>query len=360
MFKILDKYIIRKYLSTFFFVVVIISMLACVVDFSDHLDNFIKNDAPLDKILFEYYLFFIPFIVGLIWPLFCLISVIFFTSRMAYNSEIISMINTGMSFTRLLYPYMVAATILAALNMALNNYIIPKGSKIRTNFENTYIYRMTDKGKTKNVHLFTSKSSKVFIKRYSKKDSIAHDVMIEQFKEGELISILSADKIKALPKEKEWKLINYYERTFNGLEEIIDEGEEKMMEINLLPDDFISYDNAKDAMTSLELWKYIQRQRSRGAGGTALYEVELHRRLAQPFIVFVLTIIGMALSSRKVRGGMGWHLALGVGLGSLYIFLFQFSTTLSINGDMPAMLSVWLPSILFLVVAFILVNKAQK
>ncbi len=360
MIKTLDRYIIKKYLTTFFFAVIIFSMLACVIDFSDHLDNFMRNNAPLKKVIFQYYLFFIPYIVGLIWPLFCLISVIFFTSRMAYNSEIISMINTGMSFRRLLWPYMVASFILASINLLLNNYIIPKGSKIKTNFENEYIYKMTDRGKTKNVHLFTSPNSKIYIKRYMKRDSTANDVMIEEFENGSLKRILSAEKIKALPKDGEWKLIDYYERTFKGMREEVVEGEEKVMRINLMPDDFIAYDNAKDAMTSSELSQYINRQKSRGAGGTKLYEVEYHRRYAQPFIVFILTIIGMALSSRKVRGGIGLHLALGAGLGSVYIFLFQFSTTLSINGSVSPMLSVWLPSILFMFIAIILVSKAQK
>ncbi len=360
MIKILDKYIIKKYLSTFFYAVIIFSLLACVIDFSDHLDNFMRSNAPIKSILFEYYLFFIPFFVGLVWPLFCLISVIFFTSRMAYNSEIISIINTGSSFGRLLRPYMMAATVLAGLNLLLNTYIIPKGSKIKTEFENVYIYKMTDKGKTQNVHLFTSPDSKVYIKRYSKRDSTAKDVMIEHFEEGRLKKILSAEKIKALPEGGKWKLIDYTERTFNGLREEMEEGKEKTMSINLLPEDFISYDNAKDAMTSQELHQYIERQRSRGAGGTQLYEVELHRRYAQPFIVYILTIIGMALSSRKVRGGIGLHLALGIALGSVYIFLFQFSITLSINGNFPPMLSVWMPSILFAFIALYLVLKAQK
>ncbi len=360
MLKKLDKYIIRKFLLTFFFAVLVFSLIAGVVDFSDHLDNFLRSNAPVKKIIFEYYLHFIPYISAMLFPMYSLIAVIFFTSRMAFNSEIISMLNAGMSFGRLLRPYMIAASILTALGLLLNTLLIPMGSKVKTKFENEYVYRKTDRGKTLNVHLFLSEDSKIFIKRYLKRDSTAKDVMLETFKDKELHSILFADKIKALPDGRTWEFYKYYTRTFNGLREEIEEGDTMRMEMNLKPEDFVAYDNAKDAMTSSELLTHISRQRSRSAGGTQAYEVEFHRRIAQPFLIIILTIIGMSLSARKTRGGMGFNIALGVGLGSVYIFLFQFSTTLVINGTMPPWLGVWLPSILFTFVAMYLVKTAQK
>ncbi len=358
----LDRYIVKKYLNTFFFIVLIVCMLAGVIDFSDHIDDFLKSKAPITKIIGQYYLFFFPYISGLLWPLFSLMAVIFFTSRMAYNSEIIAILNSGSSYFRLMRPYLFASTVLVLIHLLLNAFIIPLGNKEKTDFENNYLYSHNDMGKTRNVHLFISPESKIYIKRYVKRDSTAKEVMIENFKDGELISILSADNIRCTGNEdgKEWSVNKFYQRTFDGLKETVVEGEKFDTLLNLLPDDFIAYDNAKDAMTSSELTYFINRKKSRGAGGTELYEVELHRRYAQPFMVYILTILGMSLSSRKVRGGTGLHLALGVGLGSLYIFLFQFSTTLSINGGLPPMLSVWIPSFLFLGVALYLVSKAQK
>lgn len=358
----LDKYIIKKYLSTFFFVVLVFSMIAGVVDFSDHIDDFLESDASWSQIIGQYYLNFFPFINGLLWPLYALISVIFFTSRMAYNSEIISILNAGVSYWRLMRPYLVAAFLLFAIHLFMNSFTIPLGNKAKTTFENSYLYSGNDKGKTRNVHMYISPTSKIYIKRYSKRDSIAKEVMIEEFKDGELVSILSADAIKCLSggDGKKWNIRKYYKRTFMGLREIIEEGESKDTTFNLLHDDFVSFDNAKDAMTSSELKYYIDRRKSRGAGGTEMYEVEYHRRWAQPATLFILTIIGMSLASRKVRGGIGFHLALGVGLGSLYIIMFQFSTTFVTNGDLPAIIGVWIPSVVFTFVAMYLVSKAQK
>ncbi len=360
MLKKLDRYIIKQYLSTFFFLALVASMLAGVVDFSDHVDDFLKSKAPIKEIVFHYYLNYFPYINGLLWPIYSLITVIFFTSRMAYNSEIISILNAGTSFWRLLYPYIVAASIVAGINLLMNTVLIPQGNKKKTEFENTYFYKNNDKGKTRNVHLFTSPNSKIYIKRYIKRDSSAQDVMIEGFKDGQVTSILFADKIKCLPEEGKWRLKNYYIRTFKGLREEIVEGTELDTVINLLPEDFIAFDNAQDAMTSRELTTHINRQRSRGAGGTASYEIEMHRRYAQPFTIFILTLIGVSLASRKIRGGIGLHLALGLGIGSLYIFMFQFSKTFSINGSLPPSLGVWIPSIVFSFVALYLISKAQK
>jgi lipopolysaccharide export system permease protein len=358
----IDKYIIKKYITTFFFIVVVISMIAGVIDFSDHIDDFLESDAPISKIITQYYFNFFPFISGLMWPLYALIAVIFFTSRMAYNSEIISILNAGVSYWRLMRPYLIAATLLAGMHLFMNSTLIPLGSKAKTAFENTYLYSHNDLGKTRNVHMYISPTTKIYIKRYIKRDSLARDVMMEEFKDGKLASILSADEIRCLPEGegKKWQLKKYYKRTFDGLREKVEEGESQDTVLNLLPEDFISYDNAKDAMTSAELQYYINRRKSRGAGGTEIYEVEYHRRWAQPATLFILTIIGMSLASRKMRGGIGFHLALGVGLGSLYIVMFQFSTTFVTNGNLPAIVGVWIPSVVFALVALYLVSKAQK
>ncbi len=359
MLKKLDKYIIRKYLSTFFFVVLIISLIACVIDFSDHLDDFNKSKAPLSKIIGQYYFNFVPYINGLLWPLYALLSVIFFTSRLAFNSEIISILNAGVSFGRLMRPYLIAAAILAGMQLYMNSEWIPRGSKAKIEFENTYFYSHNDEGKRRNVHLFLSENSKVFIKNYIKRDSVAVDVMVETFDSTGLRSILSADKMTYLPEGK-WRIEKYYTRTFLGLREDIREGKSVDTTFNLLPEDFVNYDNAKDAMTSRELRRYIERQKSRSAGNTEAYEIELHRRWAGPFTIFILTMIGMSLAARKIRGGIGLHLALGVGLGALYILMFQFSTTFVTNAGLPPMLGVWIPTFIFSLVAVVLMFKAQK
>ncbi|MCO6493806.1 MAG: LptF/LptG family permease [Phaeodactylibacter sp.] len=362
MLKKLDQYIIRKFLSTFFFTVLIFSMISGIIDFSEKVEKFIEEPITKKEIYIDYFPNFLLYIDGLLWPLFTLIAVIFFTSRMAYNSEIISIFNAGVSFPRLMRPYLVAATFIAGLHLIGNHYFIPKGNKTRLDIVHTYIWQDNDKGKTQDVHMFLSPDTKVYINYYRKRDSTARKFRLEKFENNELVSLLKANSAEWIGPPNKWKLRNYEIRTFNGMKEelIIGNGKEIDTTLALTPADFVDYKEQQTMMTTPELKEYIRNQKARGVGNTQKYEIEVHRRTAEPFTIFILTIIGMSIAARKVRGGIGLHLALGIGVGALFIFFSRFAIVFATGQAIPILLGIWLPNIIFSAVAAWLVKNAQK
>ncbi|MCB0597672.1 MAG: LptF/LptG family permease [Lewinellaceae bacterium] len=362
MLKTLDLYIIRKFLSTFFFTVLIFTMISGIIDFSEKVEKFIESDITRKEIYIDYYPNFLLYIDALLWPLYTLIAVIFFTSRMAYNSEIISIFNAGVSFPRLMRPYLIAATLIAGLHIVGNHYFIPKGNKTRLDIVHTYIWQDNDKGKTQDVHMFLSPDTKVYINYYRKRDSTARKFRLEKFKGNELVYLLKANTAEWEGPPNKWKLRNYEIRTFNGMKEslIIGNGKEIDTTLALTPADFVDFKEQQTMMTSVELKQYIRNQKARGVGNTQKYEIELYRRSAEPFTIYILTIIGMAIAARKVRGGIGLHLAMGIGIGALYIFFSRFAIVFATGQAIPILAGIWLPNIVFSAVAAFLVRNAQK
>ena len=362
MLKILDRYIIKKYLSTFFFTVLIFTMISIVIDFSEKIEDFIEEGLGVFQILSEYYINWILWINGLLFPLYALISVIFFTSRMAYNSEIISILNAGVSFRRLMRPYLIAGTFIFLLHFFGNHFFIPIGNKKHFTFQHTYVHKHDDKGKNNDVHLFIEPGTKVYIDHFNKRTNKATDFRIEKFSDNKLVYLLKAESAEWVEEPNKWKINNYITRTFDGLKEGFVNGEGERIDtiINIGPDDFVRYINHKEMMDTEELLAFINKEQSRGVGNTKVYEVELHRRTAEPFTILILTLIGFAVASRKVRGGMGFQLALGVGIGAVYIFLSKFSTTFATNEGLSPLMGVWLPNIVFFLVAMLLIFRAQK
>ncbi|HMQ47646.1 MAG TPA: LptF/LptG family permease [Saprospiraceae bacterium] len=362
MIKTLDAYIIRKFLSTFFFTVLIFTMISVIIDFSEKVEKFIEEPITRKEILIDYFPNFILYIDGLLWPLFTLIAVIFFTSRMAYNSEIISIFNAGVSFRRLLQPYLIAASLIALLHYVGNHYFIPKGNNTRLELVYKYIWQDNDKGKTRDVHMFVAPDTKIYINYYRKSDSTARRFRLEHFKDGELVYLLKANSAEWIGPPSRWKLRNYEIRTFDGLEESIELGPGKEMDttIAFTPADFVDYQEQHTMMTSPELRKYIANQRSRGVGNTMKYEIELYRRTAEPFTIFILTIIGLSIAARKVRGGIGLHLAIGIGIGALYIFFSRFAIVFATEQTIPVIVGIWLPNIVFTGVALYVARNAQS
>ena len=362
MIKKLDKYIIKKYLSSFFFTMLIFSMISVIIDFSNNIEDFIEEDVTISQIVFDYYLNWMLWINGLLIPLYALIAVIFFTSRMAYNSEIISILNAGVSFRRLMVPYLLAAGFIMVLHLLGNHYFIPIGNEIHYNFQHQYIWKHNDKGKTSNVHLFIGEETAAYIKHYRKQDSTARDLRIERYKDNELVYLLKAKIAEWQKPPNHWKLRNYEIRTFDGLKETLKLGAKEEIDttINITPGDFVEYVNQQEMMPTFQLMNYISAQENRGINNTKRYRVELHRRTAEPFTVLILTIIGMTIAARKVRGGIGFHLAIGVGLGACYIFLSKFSATFATNESLPPMIGVWFPNVVFGIIAVWLISKAQK
>ena len=362
MFKILDRYIIGKYLRTFFFVSLIFTQIGVVIDFSEKVEEFIKKDVPVNEIIFEYYLTWIPYLNSLLWPLFAMIAVIYFTSRLASQSEIISMLNAGMSFRRLLVPYLSAAAMITGLHLFANHVLVPRGNKVRLNFEHRYTDTYADKGKTKDIHMFISPTTKVYIRFYSKSDTSARDFRLEEFRDNELVSMIKANRAEWMEESGKWRLVDYEIRTFNGLEETLERHQREKIDttLNLYPADFVRYHNQREMMTTTEIREFVDIERQRGAGNTIQFQVEAARRTAEPFAIMILTLIGVAVASRKTRGGRGIHLATGLAIGAIFIFLSKFSITFANSKAVAPAVGVWIPNIIFFLIALGLLSRAQK
>ncbi len=361
-FGILDRYILKKYLQSFFFTVLIFTMIAVAIDFADKVDSFISEPCTKEEIIFDYILKFIIHINSLLWPLFMLISVIFFTSRLANNSEVISILNAGVSYRRFLRPYLVGAGIISGVLLLANHTIVPKGNRTRIDFEQTYVWKNQDQGKKEDIHMFISPDTKIYIQNYNQRDSFASQVKIEKYEGNVITYILNAKKMKWMGPPGNWQLSGYVGRVIDGEREYLNVGLRKKLDtlINLTPNDFVQFLNAKEQMTTNELKAAIAKQKQRGLGTPKKFEVEILRRTAEPFSIIILTLIGVAVSSRKIRGGMGLHLAMGISLGAMFVFLSKFSTTFAFNSGFSAILGVWLPNIVFFVIAVILTMRAQK
>ena len=360
----LDRYILRKYLSTFAFVMLMLTLISCVIDLGEKIEKFKADHVPFKTVFVDYYLNFIPHINALLFPLIALISVVFFTSRMAYNSEIISIFNAGVSFKRLMRPYLIGAGVLAAVHLFFNHIIVPRGNKTRLEVEHKYVWKGNEKGKKQNVHLFLDPTTAVFVGNYRPADTTTNDFRIEKYdKNHRVVSFIKAQSAKWNGYPNHWRLQSVQRRTFNGngLTEYI-ETNVAMLDttLDLQPEAFVRYTEQNQMLTTSELNNEIANLERRGMGNTKPYEIELHRRTAEPFTIFILTFIGMALAARKVRGGMGLHLALGIGLGAVFIFFSKFAVTFATQPDVPAWFGVWIPNLIFAGVAAWLVSNAQK
>ncbi len=363
-FKILDKYIIRQYLKTFVFTALLFSMISVVIDISDRLDKFLANEVSAHDVIFHYYVHFVAFINGMLWPLFALISVIFFTSRLAKNSEIITIFNAGVPFRRLMIPYFAASTLIFGVHLLARNYLIPMGSKIRVPFENEHIHKNTNNARLRDIHLMLDPNTKLYIRNYRQRDSTALDLRIESYDDqSHLLGFLEAKRAKWKSLPNNWVLTDYMSHTFEGLKEevlINERGKSLDTTINITPEDLTQIRNQQQSLTSFELRRYLTKQQARGIGGTRVFETELYIRFAEPASIFILTIIGMAVASRKVRGGLGIHLAIGITLGALYVLLSKFTVTFTNSESLGPVLGVWMPNIIFGIVAIILIRFAQK
>ena len=362
MLKILDRYIIGKYLSTFFFTVLIITLISVIIDYSEKVEKFMESDITLHEIVVEYYPTFVINLYALLWPLCTLIAVIFYTSKLASNSEILSILNAGVSFRRILLPYMISAAVIMVVYLVGTHFIIPMGNKVNTRIQSKYINTNLDKGKTSNVHLFVKPNTKLYIESYYKSDTSMRNIRLEQFKEGQLVSILRSSRAKWKATPHTWTLDDYQIRTFRGDKEELVTAQGKSLDtsIYVLPQDFVDYQEQQNMLTTPELQAYIDKQLTRGAGNVKKYIVEKHRRTADPFTIFILTIIGVSISARKVRGGLGLHLAVGVALGAIFVFLSRFAQVFALSDAVNPAFGMWVPNIIFASIALFLMTRAQE
>lgn len=323
------------------------------------MQDFIKNEAPLKAIFFDYYLNFIPFFANRFSPLFIFISVILFTSKMASNSEIVAILASGVSFKRFLRPYLIAALILSVLSFYLNNFLIPDANKKRLAFEEIY-YRNTFRNVDQNIHIQLDKHTYVYMSNFVVDLNLGNNFSIETIKDGKLTYKLIADNAKWDSTSQKWSITNYVERHINGLEETINKGSRKDTTLNLRPEEFKRRKSYITTMDYFELNDFIKEAKFKGSQQVVSYEVEKYNRAAYPFATVVLTLIGVAVSSRKVRGGIGLHIMLGLVISFAYIIFMQISSTFAINSGMEPLIAVWMPNVIFGLLALYLIKKAPK
>ncbi len=356
----LDWYIIKKFLGTYFFAIALIISIAVVFDVNENIDKFINNKAPIKAIVFDYYMNFIPYFSNLFSPLFVFIAVIFFTSKLAENSEIIAMFSTGMSFKRLMRPYMISAAFIALLTYGLGAYVIPKGNVTRLDFEDRY-KRKKKQEYVRNVQLEVDSGVIAYIERYENYNKTAYRFSLDKFKGKQLVSHLTARSATYdTTSVHKWTLKNYMIRHMDGMKETITKGDRLDSIIKMEPQDFLIMKGQQQTMTSPELKEYITKQKQRGFANIKEFEIEYYQRIAMSFAAFILTTIGVSLSSRKVKGGMGLYLGIGLALSFSYILFQTVSATFAINGNTPPLLAVWFPNILYTFIAIYLYRKAPK
>jgi len=358
--KILDIYVIRKFLSSFFLAIGLILCIVVIFDLSEKIDDFIESGAKLKVILFDYYLNFIPYFAVLFSSLFAFIAVIYFTSRMAYNTEIIAILSSGMSFRRLLVPFMISATFIAALSFYLSDQIIPGANKVKLDFEEQYVKKRPIRFKTKDFHRQIEPGVYMYLQSYSNVSKVGYQFTIEKFEDGKLISKMFADQIRWDTTNNKWRARRYYIRTIDGLHETLEEGPFIDTTLAIHPDDFKMRLSIVETMSLKELDEFIKKQLMQGETNITSYQIERHNRIAFPFSTFILTLIGVAVSSKKMRGGIGLQIAIGVVISFVYILFTQFSKQFAIGGLLPVMAAVWLPNIFFSIVAIFLMRMAPK
>jgi len=358
-FKILDRYILKQFLGTFFFTIGLIICITMVFDLSEKIDNFIEHKLSMWTVLSEYYVYFIPYFANLFSPLFIFVAVILFTSRMAYRSEIVAILSAGVSFYRMMVPYLLGSTILAIISLGLNHFIIPKANEQRILFENTYI-NMPWQFYGRNQHYQIEPGTFIYFDSYSAERMTGYKFALEKFEDGKLKYKLISDHIVYDTTIQKWSVKKYYERTFDGLNEKVVEKEQLDTVFPFQPKDFSQRLKVIETMDYWQLNEFIATEEMRGSDYVDFFRVEKEKRTAMPFAAFILTIIGVSLASRKVRGGIGMHIGLGLLLSFSYILFMQVSQTFAIEGNMNVRLAVWIPNIMYLVLGAVMLYRAPK
>ena len=357
----LDRYIIGKFLGTYFFSIALIISISVVFDINEHIDKYLSKNAPAIEII-KFYLNFIPYYANLFSQLFVFISVIFFTTKLAENSEIIAMMSTGVSFKRLMRPYMISAAVICVLTFVMGAYIIPRGNVERVKFENTYRRRYAVTY-TSNVQLEVDTGVIAYLSRYEDNVKTGYDFTLDKFVNKKLVSHLQAAMIQydTLSEEpNHWIIKNYTERDLQGMREVITNGSRIDSVINMQPQDLLIQKGQQQTLTNPQLEEYIERQKQRGFANIQAFEVEYWQRGASSFAAFILTAIGLSLSAKKRKNGMGIALGAGLLLSFAYIMFQTISATFAIKGNFPPMLAVWIPNFVFILIAIYCYRLAPK
>ncbi|MDR2140138.1 MAG: LptF/LptG family permease [Tannerella sp.] len=357
-FRRIDRYIIRQFLGTYVFSILLIIAITVVFDVNERLDNFLKPEVSLHAIVTDYYLNFIPYCIGIFSPLFTFVSVIFFTSKLADRSEIIALLSGGVSFNRLLRPYLISAAIIALGSYLLNAYIIPPANETRIKFQNAY-FRNKKVEYARNIQLEVEPGVFAYFDNYRADSYMGYRFSLDHFENKVLVSRLTAESIK-YDSLYQWTIIDYMIRDFDGMYERVTTGTRKDTTLTFTPSDFLISENDCETMTSPQLAEHIRRQKKRGIGNIQFFEIEYYQRYATIMSFFILTMIGVSLSSRKIKGGMGLNIGIGIGLSFSYILFSKISSTFAISGFVPPMIAVWIPNLIYACITVYLYSKAPR
>lgn len=359
--KLIDLYIIRKFITTFFVALLLIIVIVVIFDISEKIDNFVKYEAPLKAIIFDYYLNFIPYFMNMFSPLFVFITVIFFTSKMAANSEIIAILSCGISFHRMMVPYIFSATVIALFSLGLNLFIIPNSNKVKVEFENKYVDPGKSYGNTRNVHYQIAPGEFVYVESFSSWNNTAYRFTLEKIEDNQLVSKLSAETAVWDTTFNGWTLKKYFIRDYTGaLEDKVRSGARLDTVINLSVNDFYFKKKTLESLSYGELNDLIATQKMRGDTNVKDALIEKNKRFSMSFSAFILTIMGVALSSKKRRGGIGWNLGIGIALSFSYILFQRFSEMFVYTGLMSPTIALWTPNFIYTVIAAFLYKIAPK
>jgi lipopolysaccharide export system permease protein len=357
--KKIDLYIIKKFLGTFFFILLLLVMIAVVIDLSEKIDNFIKSDASWSMIFSQYYLNFIPHISALLGPFFVLVAVVFFTSQLASRSEIIAMTSGGISFYRLMLPYFVGALVLGGILFYTNHYLVPNSNKERLAFEWEHLTSWKNYW-LMNVHRKIDDNAYLYFARYTTETHTGLKMSLEKIEGNELTYKLNSDKAVWNDSLQTWHIETYTIRTFEDGIEQISRGDAIDTSFGFSPENLGVVISSKDEMTTPELKAHIKDLQDAGQDNIVFYSLELHRRTASVFSLIILTIIGYSLASRKVRGGLGLHIVTAIILAGLFELTSKFTTTYTTNAGLDAFWGIWIPNFVFIGIAILFVRFAQK
>ncbi|MDE6481194.1 MAG: LptF/LptG family permease [Muribaculaceae bacterium] len=355
---IIDRYILGKFLGTYFLATLLLLLVIAMFDTTEKLDAFLT--APLKETLFDYFASFLPYFANQLSPLFVFISVIFFTTKLADNSEIIAMLSSGITFHRLLRPYMIGAAIIAAMTFALSNYLIPPTNVKRIAYTNKYVKnRAVEYGS--NIQLMVRPGEVAYFGRFDNTTKRGYRFSLDKFKDKAIVSRLTASSVEYdSTKLYHWKLNDYMIRDFDGMNEKIRKGSSLDSIIPIEPKDFLIASNDQEMLTTPELSEYIRKQKMRGVANIKNFEIEREKRLAETAAAFILTLIGMSLSSKKVKGGMGINIGVGLALSFSYILFSTITSSFAINGYTSPAIAMQIPNIVYLIIGIILYRRASK
>lgn len=356
--KKLDWYILKKLLVTFIFVVGMLELIICVIDYTEKNDDFIKNEVTGEQIRY-YYLTFIPYIASLLTPITVFITTVLVTARLAARTEIVAMLASGISFKRLMFPYLIGSVIIGAASFYLNSYIIPDANKYRIEFELEFLkdpWYNTDK----HIHVKIGEEGYVYLYRYDNRRDIGNNITLEKIRGTELLEKITARQIEWIDSTRTWKLKRWQKRSVEDFGEVIEEGQEIDTLLALSPSDFANKDRHWETMTMTELKDYIILQRSRGADDVPLYEIEKYIRYMQPFTVVILMAIGVIVSARKSRRGTGFQIALGFLIAFMFIITFILAKSIAEAGSMNTIVAIWIPNMIFSIVSVLLYKTVPR